>query len=160
MDRQNIDDLYPLSPLQESILLQELLTPEYSTNFDQCYFDINTEIEVQTFEKAVQNLIECHPVLRTAFMWQEMEEPLKVIYKSVKLPFNYYDWRNQLTDDLDDKFRMFLISDRKQEFVFDQAPSVRCSLIRISDNSYRFVWCHHQLILDDWSLPVFSKRGI
>ena len=158
MNQKNIEDLSPLSLQQGSILLNEFMIPNSKIYFEQFYFDMNDGIDPQTFKRAFQEVVNRHSILRTAFMWDEVEEPLKVVYRSVKLPFKYYDWTKPVAGNLDKDFEAFLISDRKQGFVLDQAPLIRCSLIRLSDKIYRFVWSHHHLILNGWGLPVFFKE--
>ncbi|MGH8490382.1 MAG: non-ribosomal peptide synthetase, partial [Gammaproteobacteria bacterium] len=39
-----------------------------------------------------------------------------------------------------------------------QAPLMRCALLRVAEESYYFVWSHHHLLLDGWSLPLVLKE--
>ncbi|WP_272819497.1 condensation domain-containing protein, partial [Scytonema hofmannii] len=42
----------------------------------------------------------------------------------------------------------------KQGFQLHQAPLMRLHLLRLDENTYQFVWCHHHILLDGWSLPL------
>src|SRR5207244_1859735 len=52
----------------------------------------------------------------------------------------------------------WLAADRARGFDLEHAPLMRLTLIRVASDTYRFVWSHHHILLDGWSLPlVFSE---
>ena len=35
---------------------------------------------------------------------------------------------------------------------------MRCTLIKLSDENYKFIWSHHHILIDGWSLPIIFKE--
>jgi len=52
------------------------------------------EVEVEAFERAWQQVIARHAILRTAFVWRDLREPLQVVFAQVKFPLQVLDWRD------------------------------------------------------------------
>jgi hypothetical protein len=48
-------------------------------------------VDVVSLERAAGGG-EPHAVLRSSFHWKELEKPLQVVHRSVKLPFAVLDW--------------------------------------------------------------------
>ena len=51
-----------------------------------------------------------------------------------------------------------LIADFVVGFDLTRAPLMRLSLLRLSGDTYRFIWSLHHLIIDGWSLPLLVKE--
>ncbi|GJD16864.1 nonribosomal protein synthetase condensation domain [Rivularia sp. IAM M-261] len=151
MNTENIEDIYELTPLEKGVLFHCL----YTENESQLYFfqivrtlrNLNTEI----FEKAWQFLVDRHTILRTGFYWEEIENPLQVVYKHVKVAINHYDWRNLDRIEQENKLENFIKSDRELYFDLSQPCLMRLSLIRFTDDCYKFVWTYHFIIIDGWT---------
>ena len=54
--------------------------------------------------------------------------------------------------------KRFLHEDRVRGFNLNQAPLMRLVLIRLDQQSYYFIWSHHHLLLDGWSLPLIFRE--
>jgi amino acid adenylation domain-containing protein len=80
------------------------------------------------------------------------------VRKTVDLPWDREDWRAFSPIAQQEKFEAFLRSDRARGFDLGQAPLSRCTLIRLSDNTYQFVWSYHHLLLDGWSLSTVIRE--
>src|SRR4029453_8170226 len=52
----------------------------------------------------------------------------------------------------------FLAEDLAGGFKFSRAPLMRLKLLRLGDDAWEFVWTHHHLILDGWSLPLLLRE--
>src|SRR5690606_30971908 len=103
---------------------------------------------------------ERHPVLRSAFMWEDVKDPLQVVYQMAGAPLDYYEWLNYTTAEQKEKGTQLLIADRDKGLDSSEAPSVRLALIRIANKKYRVLWTFHHLILDGWSLPLSLKESL
>ncbi|EEK70326.1 hypothetical protein bcere0007_52480 [Bacillus mycoides] len=164
MNRGNnypITDLYPLSPLQEGMIFHTLHDQgeeHVAPYIVQLSFMIRGELDIATFEQAWKSVIQRHEIFRSAFLWDEVEEPLQVVYESVPFKVNVEDWRTLTAEEKEEKRKAFLALDRKQAFLFDKAPLMRVTVIQEGEEEYRIVWTHHHILLDGWSLPlVFNE---
>lgn len=160
MNTENIEDIYELTPLEKGILFHCL----YAENESQLYFfqivrtlrNLNTDI----FEKAWQFLVDRHTILRTGFYWEEIENPLQVVYKQVKVPINHYDWRKLDRIEQEDKLKNFIKSDRESYFDFSQPCLMRLALIRLTDDCYQLVWTYHFIIIDGWTDALITGEFV
>jgi amino acid adenylation domain-containing protein len=157
MSKKIIEDLYPLSPMQSGLLFQILYDPDSDAYFVQGIFDIKGFVDASFFHLAWQKLSECHPMLRTGFVWENLEHPLQYVLESVEVPFYEYDWRSFGEKEQDEKIKIFLQEDRKKGFDLSQAPVFRVFLIRKSDDTYCLIWSHHHILMDGWCVPILLK---
>ncbi|MCG6135477.1 MAG: non-ribosomal peptide synthase/polyketide synthase [Nostoc sp. LLA-1] len=156
-NRQNIEDIYPLSPMQEGMLFESLYAPDSGVYFEQITCILTGNLDVKTFEQAWQQVVARHPVFRTAFLWESLNQPVQVVYRQVNVTVETYDWRELSAQKQQQQLETFLDSERQQGFQISQAPLMRLHLIQLDRNTYQFVWCHHHLLLDGWSSPLVFK---
>ncbi|GAB1543624.1 non-ribosomal peptide synthetase [Scytonema sp. NUACC21] len=154
---RNVEDIYPLSPMQQGMLFESLYAPASGVYFEQLSCTLTGNLNVRVFEQAWQYLVAQHSILRTAFVWELVRQPLQIVYREVNLTVDTYDWQELSVEQQQQKLKLFLDSDRQQGFQLSQAPLMRLSLIQLDRNSYQFVWSHHHLLLDGWSLPLVFK---
>ncbi|MDY7019981.1 MAG: amino acid adenylation domain-containing protein [Cyanobacteriota bacterium] len=158
MSKQDIIDIYELSPMQQGMLFHTLYTPNSGVYFEQRSCLISGELNTPAFKQAWQQACARHSVLRTAFYWEELEKPLQVVYAQVNLPWVEENWQNLTANEQQNKLEAFLIADREKGFQLNQAPLMRCALFKIQENTYQFVWSHHHLLMDGWCNGLIIKE--
>ena len=79
MRAEEIEDIYPLSPLQQGMLFHSLYAPESGEYFRQSLFELRGRLNAEAFEHAWRRAVERHDVLLTAFVWENLDEPLQVV---------------------------------------------------------------------------------
>lgn len=84
--------------------------------------------------------------------------PLQIVLGQVSLPWVEYDWRDVEEEEQLHRLDRLLDEQRQQGFQLEQAPLMRCQLVRLSDSSYRFVWNHHHLLMDGWCLQILFQE--
>ena len=90
--KHQIEDLYPLSPVQHGILFHSLYEPNSGVYLVQKYCTLRGDLNVAAFERAWQRVIERHPILRTSFMWEGLDEPLQIVNRQVQPGLKQLDW--------------------------------------------------------------------
>ncbi len=157
MKNQNIEDMYPLAPVQEGILFHSLLeagSGVYHTQFT-CVVE---GLQVATFNEAWQRIVDRHPVLRTAFVWKTVDKPMQIVGRRIKVSIAVEDWRGLDGAKQVAKFEQYLREDRERGFDVGRAPLMRFALLQMTDETYRFVWSHHHLLLDGWASAIVLKE--
>ncbi|MCC5601606.1 condensation domain-containing protein [Nostoc favosum] len=151
MKTENIEDIYELTPLEKGILFHCL----YAENESQLYFFQHLytvrNLDTDIFEKSWQFLVDRHTILRTGFYWEEIDNPLQVVYKQVKVSINQYDWRNLDRIEQENKLENFIKSDRELNFDISRPCLMRLSLIRLTDDFYQLIWTYNFIIIDGWT---------
>lgn len=143
-------DSYPLSPAQEGMLFHSLYAPGEALYFEQRWCLLQGELNLEAFRTAWQQVLARHDVLRTAFSWQNCEKPQQLVYEHVVLPIDVQDWQHISKHERESKLQAFLLEDRQRGFDFSVAPLMRCTLLRLSNTCYHFVWSYHHLLMDGW----------
>ncbi|MFP4099127.1 amino acid adenylation domain-containing protein [Coleofasciculus sp.] len=155
---KNVEDIYPLSPMQQGILFHTLYAPKSGMYCEQFHFTIHGNLNISAFKQAWQQLIERHQVLRTFFIWEEVKEPVQVVQKQTRLPWEQYDWRGLATVEKQKRLEDFLKEDREGDFKLSQAPLIRLALIQLAEDEYQFIWNRHHLLMDGWSTPLIFEE--
>src|SRR5215210_4337255 len=125
MKRDNIADIYPLSPMQEGMLFDALYAPESRVYFQQEGFTIKGKLDIEALRRAWEEVLQRHDVLRTAFLWERRDKPLQIVYRRVKLPWDYLDWRGpEAPAENQERARLdaYFAADRERGFDLSKAP--------------------------------------
>lgn len=157
MKIENIEDIYELTPIQKGLLFQSLYEPELGVYFFQFRFAIRGNPNVVAFDLAWQQTAIKHTALRTGFDWENLDKPLQIVYRQVKVPLEQLDWRGIDLAEQQQHLQSFLERDRQKGFDLSQECLMRLTLIRLTDDSYQFVWSFHFIIIDGWSIPLIYK---
>jgi amino acid adenylation domain-containing protein/non-ribosomal peptide synthase protein (TIGR01720 family) len=153
-----VENIYQLSPLQEGLLFHRLYSANSTAYIIQLCWNIRDNLNIEIFKKAWIFLIKRHDVFRTSFTWKETKRPNQIVQSSVDLPWQYEDWRALSGGEKDRCFKSFIIKDRKISFDLSQAPLMRLILIRMGEGEYKFIWTHHHIVVDGWSVSVLLKE--
>ena len=151
---RRVEDAYPLSPMQEGLLLHALRAPGSEVYCEQMSFQLRGALDAAAFERAWQELFRRHAVLRTAFVWKGLDEPLQVVHESVRLPLDRLDWRGLAAGEQARRLADFGRADLARGFDFSDPPLMRLTLIRTHEQTHELVWGYHHILLDGWSVPL------
>jgi hypothetical protein len=155
--RKGIEDVYRLSPLQEGLLFHALYDTEVGAYQLQDYCTMSN-LDASLFVRAWQQVVDRHPVLRTAFVWKNVTNPVQIVGRQVQMPALLEDWRGITPQEQEARLRVYLHEDRVQGFKLSKAPLMRIALFRIGEETYKFVWSHHHLLLDGWSRNLMLRE--
>jgi amino acid adenylation domain-containing protein/non-ribosomal peptide synthase protein (TIGR01720 family) len=156
VDRE-IEDIYPLAPMQDALLFYTLLTPESGAYFTQQIYELEG-LNVEAMKSAWRRVSDRHPILRTAFAWKNLDNPLQIVRRRVDFLMEEEDWRGLSPGERKARLENFLKTDQKRGFHLSQAPLMRVALFQVTDNTYRLVWSYHHLLLDGWSATLLIKE--
>ncbi|QOV66405.1 amino acid adenylation domain-containing protein [Kosakonia pseudosacchari] len=82
----NVQDIYPLSPLQEGILFHHLLQGQGDAYLLSSLLAFDTRALLEAFLAALQQVIDRHDILRSAVCWQGVSRPVQVVRRRAVLP--------------------------------------------------------------------------
>lgn len=157
MDTKNIEDIYPLSPMQQGMLFHSILDPENDVYTGYITCKLYGDLEVSALQQAWQRVVAHHSILRSSFVWEDLEEPLQVVQKQVDVPFFVADWSKIPAEAQEQNLLSFLESEQKKGFNLLEAPLLRLHVFRLAENIYQFTWTHHHLLFDGWTFPIILK---
>ena len=79
MTLENVDDIYPLSPMQEGMLFHAISQPASGVFINQIVSSVSGDLDVGKMRAAWNRVTDAYSGLRTAFLWDELDEPLQVV---------------------------------------------------------------------------------
>ncbi|WP_415835688.1 amino acid adenylation domain-containing protein, partial [Corallococcus soli] len=154
----DVEDVYPLSPTQQGMLFHALLSPDSSTYFLQLSWTITSALDVPAFLRAWVACLQRHTILRSSFHWEGLPTPLQVVHSRVELPIEQLDWSDLSASEQQSRLEQLLLQDKQRGFELRRAPLMRLTVVRFAEDSVRFLWSHHHLLVDGWSLGVLMKE--
>ncbi|MBI0329292.1 non-ribosomal peptide synthase/polyketide synthase [Burkholderia plantarii] len=87
----NVQDIYPLAPLQEGILYHHLAAGEHDPYVLRALFAVDGRARADAFAAALQGVIDRHDILRTAIVWADLDEPMQVVWRRAPMPVETID---------------------------------------------------------------------
>ena len=154
----HIDDIYPLSPMQQGMMFHTLLNAKSGDYFEQIHLLMHGNINKNLLRKSWEYLLDRHTILRTAFTHDMASQPLQVVQQHVSLPWTEYNWQDLDKTSQQERLEQLLNTERQQGFQLDHAPLMRCQLIQLDPTHYRFIWNHHHLLMDGWCLQILFQE--
>ncbi len=151
---KNVADIYPLTPMQELMLVHALAARGADVLVNPAIFDLRGELDARVFQAAWAAVIARHPALRTAFAWEGLRRPMQVVRETVEAEWRTDDWRGQSPVEQEAAWAAWMDADARRGFTLTQAPLMRFALAQLGDHSWRFAWISHHLILDRWCIDI------
>lgn len=149
---KNIENVYSLSPLQQGLLFHQNFDPASRVYHQQVSLALDGPLDTAAFCEAWRQLMVRHAVLRTSFLWEDLDDAFQVVRTDLPLPLLELDWRGRT--DTDSAMVALELEQRNMAFAFDEAPLMRVCLVRLAERQWHMLWTFHHILLDGWSVGL------
>ena len=139
---------YEMSSAQKRIFLLGQINPEAVTYNMPRYLKLTGAVRVEKIESALQELVNRHEILRTAFMMID-GEPMQWIWERVDVDFEYVGVAGQ------DEEQVML--EFMKPFDLERASQLRAKLINM-DNYHLLMFDMHHIISDGMSMTTLINE--
>ncbi|MET3212169.1 UNVERIFIED_CONTAM: amino acid adenylation domain-containing protein [Paenibacillus sp. PvR008] len=148
--KEQIQDIYALSPMQEGILYHSLSDADPNTYIVQLILTMEGHLNVELMRQSFSTLIQRHNILRTTFLLEKVKQPLQVVLTERPLQFVF-----ESRDDISslDKIRwiqQYLQKDRQRGFNLTIDPLIRLSMLQTSPTECTCILTFHHILMDGW----------
>ncbi|MFI6033363.1 amino acid adenylation domain-containing protein [Streptomyces sp. NPDC051315] len=151
-DGSLVEDVLPLSPLQQGLLFHALFDEGAQDVYTmQTLVGIEGPLRPDLLRTAAEELFARHANLRSAFLHEDLDEPVQVVLKQVTVP-----WREAEAAD-DTEAARLAAADATARFDLTDPPLLRLTLITHGDRRL-LVLTNHHLLLDGWSVPLLVRE--
>ncbi|MDR6232875.1 non-ribosomal peptide synthase/polyketide synthase [Pseudomonas oryzihabitans] len=147
---RRIEDIYPLTPMQEGLLLHTLLEPGEGLYFMQDRYRIDSALDHERFAQAWSAVVARHEALRASFVWNAGETMLQVIQRPEALDVEMLDWRGRPAESQERDLQALLERERRAGFALLERPPFHLRLIRVAEARYWFIMSNHHILIDAW----------
>ena len=153
-----IQDVYPLSPLQSGMLYEHLYDRDSQNNFLQVTFRIQGDFDTNLFTRAWNELFQRHDTLRTRF-WHQSEQPLQLVYRQREVPVKIEDWRSLSQQEQQQRLNQLRQQDRSRTFDISNGETLmRFTLVQLDQHSFEVVWSFHHIVMDGWCFGIVYRE--
>ncbi|NQZ08854.1 MAG: amino acid adenylation domain-containing protein, partial [Algicola sp.] len=87
----NIQDIYPLGPLQQGILFHHMMSTNGDPYVLPLLFKANGEQAVNRFLQGLAFIVDRHDALRTVVLWNDLSVPVQVVCRRATLPVTWLE---------------------------------------------------------------------
>ena len=142
----NIQDIYPLVPLQEGILFHHLAATQGDPYLQQVLLGFDSRVRLDAWLQALQKVVARHDILRTAIMWEGLREPVQVVSRTAAVHVEEIDvsGAQDVVQELEAR-----VDPRRYRMDVRQAPLMRV-YIAPDERNHRWVMklFNHQLTIE------------
>lgn len=146
----NIQDIYPLTSLQEGMLFHHMLQTEGDTYVTSRMIGFDDKANLDMFIRHLNKVITRQDTLRTAVMWESLPYPVQVVYRHAEL---HIDWHEppvdaDVVDWLESRFHSghYRVDVRKAPMLYAAAA------FDVANNRWLLVLLIHHLIEDNTTI--------
>ncbi|MFC8722424.1 amino acid adenylation domain-containing protein, partial [Kitasatospora sp. NPDC057198] len=151
----DLEDVYPLSSLQEGLLFHALYDDRARDVYVvQAHLDLAGPVEAPRLAAAVDALLARHANLRAGFWYEDPQDVLQFVQRTVDTPLRTVDLTNRQEADVQRE----MDADWRRPFELDAPPLLRFTLLRLAADRHRLVLTCHHLLLDGWSMPIVVRE--
>ncbi len=154
---EQIEDVYPLTPMQEGLLLHTLLEPGTGIYFMQDRYSIDSALDVERFDQAWRAVVARHEALRASFCWNGGEQMLQIIHKGAGEGVEFLDWSASPADSHEAQLQTLLADERRAGFDLLERPPLRLRLIRLAADRHWFIMSNHHILIDAWCRSILMS---
>jgi amino acid adenylation domain-containing protein len=152
----NVQDIYPLAPVQEGILFHHLMTPGDDPYLVISALRFDDAARLADYRRALEAVIARHDVLRTSVVWQGVRQPVQVVWRQALLPVTEVEL-DPAGDPIDQLRAAF--AERYGRIPLDRAPLLRLLVGRSpADGRWYALELIHHIIDDNTSLKQLGAE--
>ncbi|POF30627.1 non-ribosomal peptide synthetase [Roseibium marinum] len=156
--KDRIQDIYPLSPMQEAMVVAGLRAPDSTAYTQQIRIALKGPLDRAAFDAAWQQLIDRHTILRTAFILRNTPRFLQIVLKQASAEVTAHDLSALDPRDREARTARLCLAERVRGFDLEAGPPSRIQLVRRSPQEHLMIWTHHHVLLDGWCLGLLAEE--
>ncbi|WP_051800735.1 non-ribosomal peptide synthetase [Streptomyces sp. NRRL F-525] len=155
-----LEDVWPLSPLQEGLLFHSSFDDEGGADVyaGQRALALDGLLDVGRLRASWDVVVGRHAILRAGFHRLASGEAVQAVAREVELPWREADLSGLA--EVDAEVAAARLSGEELSVGFDlgRGPLLRLLLLRLGERRHRLVLTTHHIVLDGWSLPILLNE--
>ncbi|CAM4488354.1 non-ribosomal peptide synthetase [Paenibacillus tarimensis] len=153
----DMEQVYPLSPMQSGLLFHSLMNAGSEAYFEQFAFVLRGKLDFAKFEQSFNELLRRHDIFRTAFVYEGVAVPQQVVRRHHDVSVELQDIRHMPKLRQKEHVELAKRLDREQGFDLAEGVLMRMILLQIEDEAYQVLWSHHHIVMDGWCMETVTR---
>ncbi|OXM68369.1 non-ribosomal peptide synthetase [Amycolatopsis vastitatis] len=157
--RSGVEDVWPLSPLQEGMLYHTALDHDGQDTYTvQSVYGIDGPLDPVRLRASWQAVVDRHAALRACFRYVSGAQMVQVIARDAEIPWRETDLSGLPDEIADGEVDRLAADELAERLRIDVAPLMKLHLIRLGPERHRLVHTLHHVLLDGWSAPIIHRE--
>lgn len=152
--KEQVQDMYVLTPMQEGMLFHALLDQEQNSHLVQMSISLQGELDVGLFADSLRVLVERYDVFRTLFLYEKLKQPLQVVLKGRPIPIEIHDLSACDDSEKHARYMQYKRADQAKTFHLAKDPLMRVAIFQMSPQDYQVIWSFHHILMDGWCFSI------
>ncbi|MBP2633741.1 MAG: bacillaene synthesis, partial [Firmicutes bacterium] len=154
LDKNNIKDIYPLSPMQQGMLFHAIVDENSRSYFQQITVTLDGDIDIGVFEESFNNVIKKYDVLKTMFIYKNVKEPVQLVLKDRKAKIYFEDISKIDDNEKIEYIATFMQKDKERGFNLSKDILIRMAIFKNDEKIHKLILSSQHIIMDGWSLGL------
>lgn len=147
----------PLSYAQRRLWFLEQLQPGGEGYNIFMPVQLNGPLDAAALERALQEIVKRHEVLRTRLA-SVMGEPVQIVETNWELKLQQIDLSDLAEEERKGAILRIIREDAAMGFDLSRGPLLRATLLRTNDKKHIFILNMHHIVADEWSLGILKRE--
>ncbi|MGK4593834.1 amino acid adenylation domain-containing protein [Amycolatopsis sp. w19] len=157
--RSSVEDVWPLSPLQEGMLYHTALDDDGPDTYTvQTVYGIDGPLDAALLRATWQALVDRHAALRACFRYVSGAQMVQVITRDAQIPWRETDLTGLPEEILESEVDRLAADELAERLRIEVAPLMKLHLIRLGPDRHRLVHTLHHVLTDGWSMPIIHRE--
>ncbi|MCA0926161.1 amino acid adenylation domain-containing protein [Bacillus stratosphericus] len=156
--RDQVQDMYYLSPMQEGMLFHTLHHQEKGFYVEQMDMNVKGTLRHDLLEKSMNIIVERYDIFRTVFLHEKVKRPVQVVLKNRPFQLDVVDIQDLSESEQFERIDRFKQKDQLRGFDLSKDLLMRASVFQTGPSSYRWIWSYHHILLDGWCFGLVVQE--
>ena len=153
---RSIEDVFALTPMQESLLSHHVMHPESAAYIEQTRLDIQGPLDAEALRENLKSSTRRHQALRSVFFWKGVARPYQVVFTQGHADLEEHDLTGLTEQEQEARLAAGLTAVRERGLDLETGPLLKLSLYRLAPESHALLVTFHHAILDGWSMNLLA----
>ncbi|WP_024859841.1 condensation domain-containing protein [Ruminococcus flavefaciens] len=155
---KNIENVYPLSPLQEGMLFHYLSDRNTTAYILQSLYNIKENFDTEKIKQALALLSQRFSVLRTMFVYEKMKDIYQIVLKERELGYEYIDLSDRSEAYAENVIKEVVEADLNKGFDLKKDPLFRITHVKVGEKKDKMLLSYHHIIVDGWCNTIMLEK--
>ncbi|WP_379133787.1 amino acid adenylation domain-containing protein [Paenibacillus sp. sgz500958] len=150
IDKDNVEDMLPLTPVQEGMLYHSASGRDGEHYFQQLRLRLTGKLDMEAMRRAWQFVAETNEMLRTIYRWERLNSPVQIVLKKLDIPWILHEFTTLSAKEQTVRVDEVILQDKQLGINIQEHP-FRITVCRLGEETCEMLLSWHHILYDGWS---------